>query len=1659
MANRIKGLTVEIGGDTTGLSKSLGQLDKEIKSTQTELKDVEKLLKLDPTNTELLAQKQRLLSDAVSDTEKRLQTLRDASEQASKTKDNYDAWKEKYDPIQAEIDKTVESLKGLKEQDKTAKQQLSNGEISQEQYDKLQAEIKTTSDTLKALKDKAKAVSDEFGNPISPRQYDALQREIIETEQNLQSLQSSGTKTETAFDALKSKISEQQKELSSLKEQYQSAVLAEGENSDSAKELKEKYNQLNAELTESTKTLSDAEKAAESLGQSEQKAVSPLDSLKQTIADQKKELSSLKEQYQSAVLAEGENSDSAKELQQKYDALNAELSENSKKLADSEKSASRLGQTEKANLSPLDSLKKTIADQDKELSSLNDEYKNAVLEHGKDSEQAKTLASRIQTLSNEQKENKNQLQQAESAAQELNQEEKTLTERLSDQKSKLASLKTEYVNACATYGKNSDEAKALSRQIKDLSGEIESNEKTYNEAEQEANKFDKTVKDVGETSEKASGGISAAAVAVGTFVGNLASEVLSKSVDTLKQFATSAVQTGSELNSKMSGVAATLGYTMEQLHNPTTEEAQDMEKLTAKAKEMGKTTAFSSSEAADALNFMAMAGWKANQQLAAIEPVMNLASASGEDLGTVADIVTDSMTALGLEANDAGKYADILAKTSSNANTNVGMLGESFKYAAPIIGTMSKDEEQAAKNTKDLAIALGSMANAGIKGEQAGSALRNGIINLVKPTKQQAEAMKQLGLIATETKTVFDDKAIEKAQSRLEDKTAYMTNKQIDYNDAVAKYGENSSQAQKALNNLQTAERHLTEAQNALTEAQQGTIETVAGQSVFVDEAGNMKNLGQIIDILRTTLGDCNAELFDSEGNLKDYDAILSEVEQSEDGLTKAEQLKNAAIIFGKQNVAGMLSLINTETEDYAKLTDAIYNSEGAAEEMAKVKLDNLAGDVTLLKSAFSGLQESLFDDLDRPLRKIVQALTNKLLPALTGVIEGKDGADKVLSSAVVKVLTTLSVQLNNVLSKFGEILNTVFSAMVKALPQFTQIAVKVVTGLIQGLIQNLPLLVNAVLQLTTALLTSLMQMIPQVIPVVTEIVKTLANGLIENLPLILEATVTMIGELVKGIAENLPIIVNSALAIIQALVMGLLQALPELLAMLPELVQSLANGLLESIDMIISTGLTLFLALVDALPEIIEGILAVLPTIITSIVGGLLERLPDIIQAGIMLLTALVNALPEIIESIIAVIPDIITAIVDAVLLNLPLIIQAGFDLIVALVEKSDEIIDTIVKVVPEIIGALIASIVDNLPQIVEAGAGILVELGNGIANTIDSVYAWGSDIVDNLVEGIFGGIGKIADASEKIGEKIWEYLHFSEPEKGKLADFSSWMPDFMGGLANGITSNQIMIENAVNGCSQAIATLTQNHLENLFANIQNKTITSLKSIFSIINNSLNAMQNSNKKSLENIHRDTVSGWNAVNDSTFDLMSINVTNVRNQLDYLSDVVMHGLNRAFSHIHAQIESSWQWGYDLMQNLINGIRYQLGDLRGTVEEVANTIREYLHFSVPDKGPLTDFENWMPDFMSGLAKGLTQNKDVLENAVKGVSEMMRLTMDSSLTYSLDMPAMIGATSGTVNNYYTTDNSQTFNQTNNSPKSLSRYDIYRQTQTLVRSVKKVK
>lgn len=220
------------------------------------------------------------------------------------------------------------------------------------------------------------------------------------------------------------------------------------------------------------------------------------------------------------------------------------------------------------------------------------------------------------------------------------------------------------------------------------------------------------------------GGTDTKSVAIGTAIGNMATQAAGALVD----FGKEAMQTGMSFDTSMANVAAISGAT-----------ADELEALRAKAKEMGASTKFTATEAADAFSYMAMAGWDASQMMDGISGIMNLAAASGEDLSTTSDIVTDALTAFGLKAEDSGHFADVLAAASSAANTNVHMMGETFKYVAPVAGALGYSVE-------DMATAIGTMANSGIKGSQAGTALRAALSRLVKPTKEVTTGLSLLGL-------------------------------------------------------------------------------------------------------------------------------------------------------------------------------------------------------------------------------------------------------------------------------------------------------------------------------------------------------------------------------------------------------------------------------------------------------------------------------------------------------------------------------------------------------------------------------------------------------------------------------------------------------------------------------------------------------------------------------------------------------------------------------------------------------------------------------------------------------------------------------------------------------------------------------------------------
>ncbi len=378
-------------------------------------------------------------------------------------------------------------------------------------------------------------------------------------------------------------------------------------------------------------------------------------------------------------------------------------------------------------------------------------------------------------------------------------------------------------------------AAKITQKLNDVTNEYKKNTSEMSEA------TDTTAANVG----SASNGIISAFKKIGTAV------VTYFAVDKIKDFGQAVMETGMAFDAQMSTVASISGATNEEL-----------DALREKAKEMGAATSFSATESAQALEYMAMAGWKTDDMLNGLEGVMNLAAASGEDLATTSDIVTDAMTAFGMSADQSTYFANVLAQTASNSNTNVSMMGETFKYVAPLAGAMGYTIE-------DMSAAIGLMANSGIKGSQAGTALRGTITNLASPTDTVATAMDALGVS-------------------------------------------------------------------------------------LVDSEGKTKSFGETLNDLRNGFAD----------------------------LSETEKTQYAAAIAGKEGMSGLLAIVNSSEDDFNKLTESIKSCAGASQEMADTRLDNLQGDVTLLKSAWEGVQIAISDKLTPVFRELVQKITD-VLPAI----------------------------------------------------------------------------------------------------------------------------------------------------------------------------------------------------------------------------------------------------------------------------------------------------------------------------------------------------------------------------------------------------------------------------------------------------------------------------------------------------------------------------------------------------------------------------------------------------------------------------------------------------------------------------------------------------
>ena len=296
-------------------------------------------------------------------------------------------------------------------------------------------------------------------------------------------------------------------------------------------------------------------------------------------------------------------------------------------------------------------------------------------------------------------------------------------------KTKVEAAKKAYEDSAKATGEDSEETQKLKAEYEKLSSQLSTSESQITKTETAIPKQEAAVN---QSKAAPFDGYAAKAEKVGGTLTSVGQKLLPLSTG-IAGLGVAAVKTTADFDSEMSKVSAISGAT-----------GTDLDKLRGKAREMGAKTKFSASEAAQGMQYMAMAGWKTQDMMDGLEGIMNLAAASGEDLASTSDIVTDALTAFGLSAKDSSHFSDILAAASSNANTNVSMMGETFKYAAPVLGSLGYTAE-------DAALAIGLMANAGIKSSQAGTSLRGAITNLAKPTDTVAAAMDKYGISLTDS--------------------------------------------------------------------------------------------------------------------------------------------------------------------------------------------------------------------------------------------------------------------------------------------------------------------------------------------------------------------------------------------------------------------------------------------------------------------------------------------------------------------------------------------------------------------------------------------------------------------------------------------------------------------------------------------------------------------------------------------------------------------------------------------------------------------------------------------------------------------------------------------------------------------------------------------
>ena len=930
--------------------------------------------------------------------------------------------------------------------------------------------------------------------------------------------------------------------------------------------------------------------------------------------------------------------------------------------------------------------------------------------------------------------------------------------------------------------------------------------------------------------------------------------------------AATSIKVGNEFQAQMSRVQAIAGAT-----------GGELDKMKAQAIELGAKTAFSAKEAAQGMENLASAGFQVNEIMDAMPGVLDLAAVSGGDVAASSEAMASSLRAFGLEAGQAGHVADVFARAAADTNAETVDMAEAMKYVAPVAHSMGLSLEETAAS-------IGIMADAGIKGSQAGTTLRGALSRIAKPTKAMVKSMDQLGV------SFYDANGkmipLREQIAQLKTATAGLTQEERNRH-LVTLYGQNSlsgmlalldagpeklDKMTNALINSDGAAREMAETMqdNLASKIEQmgGAFESAAiviqqilepaltkvvgGITKLIEAFLNMSPVGQKMVVIFAGMVAALGPLLLIAGTVMTTMVKLRIAMQFLGPAFMGTMGTIALVVAAFYALVAVFMIAYTKSEKFRNIIDslapAIKKGLGIAVEWATEKLKVLwewlqkaAEKVKEFGSAISSKVANTLQQFGINLGQAGSSIGSFISSGLErlGGAFGKVGG---VMSIAASVLTKVGLAFFGITGPLGLVISLVVSFLTAwartgelnadGITQVFDNLTSTIQGAADAINQYLPIFVQKGTEILVKLIEGIANAIPGVVSVISQVIESLVQTISTVLPTILAAGVQILTALINGIAQALPTIIQAAIQIIMALFNGLIQALPTIISAAIQIIQALIQGLVEALPAIIEAALQIITGLVQGLIQALPMILEAALQIIMGLVNALIENIGPILEAGIQILMALIQGLIQMIPELIVAAIEIITTLLTSILSNLPQLLEAGVKLLLALIQGLIQMIPQLLAGAIQIMMALLKAIVDYVPKLLQAGVQLLQALIQGIASLIGSLVSTIASMMGQVVSKIAsflgqmlsGGANLIRNLISGIGSMIGSVV-------GKISSMGSSMISSITGFAGQMVSAGVnLVQGFINGIGSMVSSAV-----NAAANMASSALNAVKGFLGI--------------------------------------------------------------------------------------------------------------------------------------------------------------------------------------------------------------------------------